>query len=100
MVKVANASGGNSQTPAIGIVATDNGTTVDVYYRGPLASYPSTTFPSAGGTRYYLKAWNTTATFNLTDTAPTTASYIVQYLGMNKSATALLVDVDTNYIEL
>lgn len=99
-VKVANASSGADAIPAIGIVASDHGTTVDVYYRGPIASYPSGKFPVGGGTRYYLKSWNTTATYNLTDTAPTTASYIVQFLGTNKSATALQIDIQENYIEL
>ena len=104
MVKIANASSGSDAIPAIGIVASDHGTTVDVYYRGPIASYASGKFPSTGGTRYYLKAWNITdsptATFNLTDTAPTTASYIVQFIGTNKTATALQIDVQENYIEL
>jgi hypothetical protein len=99
-VKIANASGPGNYIPAIGVIATDNGTTVQVYYRGPLASYPSGQFPAIGGTRYYLKAWNTTATYNLTDTAPTTASYIVQFIGSNKSATALHLDIQENYIEL
>ncbi len=100
MVKIANASGPGNFIPAIGVIATDNGTTVDVYYRGPLASYPSGKFPTVGGTRYYLKAWDTTATYNLTDTAPTTASYCVQFIGTNKSATALQIDIQENYIEL
>jgi len=101
-VKVANASGGSGDAaiPAIGVVASDHGTTVTVYYRGPLASYPSGKFPAVGGTRYYLKAWNTTATYNLTDTAPETASYIVQFIGTNKSATSLQLDIQENYIEL
>lgn len=101
-VKIANASGGGGTdaVPAIGVVASDHGTTVTVYYRGPIASYPSGKFPTIGGTRYYLKAWNTTATYNLTDTAPDTASYIVQFIGTNKSATSLQLDVQENYIEL
>jgi hypothetical protein len=100
MVKIANASGPGTFIPAIGVIATDNGTTVQVYYRGPLASYPSGKFPTTGGTRYYLKAWDTTATFNLTDTAPTLGSYVVQFIGSNKSATALMLDIQENYIEL
>lgn len=99
-VRVANASSGANYIEAIGIVASDHGTTVDVYYRGPLASYPAGKFPATGGTRYYLKAWVTTATYNLTDTAPTTASYIVQFLGTNKSASAIQIDIQENYIEL
>lgn len=102
VVKIANASGGSGSdaVPAIGIVASDHGTTVTVYYRGPLASFPAGKFPAVGGTRYYLKAWSTTATYNLTDTAPETASYIVQYLGTNKSASSLQIDIQENYIEL
>lgn len=99
-VKIANATGGNDTVAAMGVIATDNGTTVGVYYRGPLASYPAAQFPNAGGTRYYLKAWTTTATYNLTPDAPTTASYIVQFIGTNKSATALQLDIQENYIEL
>ena len=99
MVAIANASRGSDAVPAIGVIASDNGTTVQVYYRGPLASFPNT-FTANGGTRYYLKAWDTTATFNLTNTAPTTASMIVQFLGTNKSATALNLDIQENYIEL
>ncbi len=100
MVVIANASGPGNYVPAIGVIASDSGTTVQVYYRGPLASYPSGQFAAQGGTRYYLKAWNTTATYNLTDTAPTLASYIVQFIGSNKSATSLQLDVQENYIEL
>lgn len=99
-VRIANASGPGNYVPAIGVIATDNGTTVQVYYRGPLASYGAGKFSAQGGTRYYLKAWDTTATYNLTDTAPTTASYIVQFIGSNKSATSLMLDIMENYIEL
>jgi hypothetical protein len=99
MVAIANASSGGDAIPAIGVIASDNGTTVQVYYRGPLASYPNS-FTAGGGTRYYLKAWNTTATYNLSNEAPTTASYIVQFIGTNKSATALGIDIQENYIEL
>jgi len=99
-VEIANASSGSNVLPAMGVIASDGGTTVQVYYRGPLSSFPSGKFSSQGGTRYYLKAWSTTATYNLTDTAPTTASYIVQFIGTNKSATALQLDIQENYIEL
>lgn len=100
MVVIANATGGAKTVAAIGVIATDNGTTVDVYYRGPLASYPAGKFPATGGTRYYLKAWDTTATYNLTDTAPANASYIVQFIGTNKTATAIQLDIQENYIEV
>jgi hypothetical protein len=100
MVVLANASSGGDAIPAIGVIATDNGTTVNVYYRGPLASYPGGRFPATGGARFYLRAWNTTATYNLTNTAPILASYIVQFIGTNKSASSLMLDIQENYIEL
>jgi hypothetical protein len=109
-VKVANATGSTRQVPAIGVIASDHGTTVNVYYIGPTASYGNLTpsFPAAGGTRYYLNAWflgspatpNFTGTFNLTTTPPTLASYIVQFIGTNKSATCFHTQVDQNYIEI
>ena len=109
-VKLANATAGIRQVPAIGVIASDYGTSVLVYYSGPVASYGILTpaFPAAGGTRYYLDAWRLgspatpdfSGTFNLTTTPPTNASYIVQFIGTNESATRFRVDVDRNYIEI
>jgi len=109
-VKIANATAGARQVPAIGVIASDYGTSVLVYTQGPVASYGILTpnLPVVGGYRYYLDAWRLgspatpdfSGTFNLTQTPPTNASYIVQFIGTNESATMLRVSVQQNYIEI
>lgn len=98
-VTIANASRGSSAIPAIGVIASDMGTTVNVYYRGPVASNWGSRISDANRI-YYLKAWAGTATNNITATIPTTASHLVQRLGKSKSATSLLVDIDQSYVEI
>jgi hypothetical protein len=100
MVSIANASGGSDKLAAIGVIASDLGTTVRVNYTGAVASYTPNDITATSGNRLYLKAWNTTATYNLTPTAPSNASNIVQLIGTNRSATALLLNIQEDYIEL
>jgi len=99
-VEIANASGGSDKLAAIGVIASDLGTTVRVNYTGLVASYTPNDITATSGNRLYLKAWDTTATYNLTPTAPSNASNIVQLIGTNRSATALLLNIQEDYIEL
>jgi hypothetical protein len=100
MVRIANASSGVDQLPAFGVIASDLGTTVQVSYAGAIASYTPNAITATSGNRLYLKAWNTTATYNLTTIVPSNASNIVQLIGTNRSATALVLNIQENYIEL
>jgi hypothetical protein len=99
-VAVANASAGADQVPAIGVIASDLGTTVRVRFTGQLASYLSPNITTTSGNRLYLKSWVTTATRNLTATPPTLANHIVQLLGTNRSASSLVLNIQEDYIEL
>jgi hypothetical protein len=97
-VRIANASATTDLYPAVGVIASDIDTTVSVQHSGKVFGQ-SGNLVSTPNTRYYLKAWDTTATYNLTTTPPTTEGYALQYVGANRSATALLVNID-DYIGL
>jgi hypothetical protein len=97
-VRIANASATTDLYPAVGVIASDIDTTVSVQHSGKVLGQ-SGNLVSIPNTRYYLKAWDTTATYNLATTPPTTAGYALQYVGANRSATSLLVNID-DYIGL
>lgn len=86
-VKIANASAGADQVEAIGFIETDSDTSVTVVFTGPLPGFYGLT----PGTKYYLASTNSAT--NITSTAPTTAGYIAQYLGVADTASSLIVNI-------